>query len=157
MLDAELGYPALAEKGLGAAKRYAKIAPATPHAQHTPSHIFARVGYWNDSIASNKESARVGKEGGEQHDPAHAMDCLVCAYLQLAQDKEVRAVVDELTKLEFKIERFPGPYAVAASQARYVFERGDWKAAAEFRCVRPSTFTWMPSRILGGSRCSPLW
>ena len=93
MLDAELGYPALAEKGLGAAKRYAKIAPAAPDAQHMPSHIFTRVGYWNDSIASNKESARVGKEGGEQHDPAHAMDCLVYAYLQLAQDKEVRAVV----------------------------------------------------------------
>src|SRR5215471_14058822 len=58
MLDAELGYPALAEKGLGAAKRYAKIAPAAPHAQHMPSHIFTRVGYWNDSIASNKESAQ---------------------------------------------------------------------------------------------------
>ena len=82
------------------------------------------------------------KEGGEQHDPAHAMDCLVCAYLQLAQDKEVRAVVDELTKLEFKIERFPGPYAVAASQARYVFERGDWKAAAELQ-VRPTKYLYV--------------
>src|SRR5215475_4305902 len=48
-------YPALAEKGLEAAKRYAKIAPAAPHAQHMPSHIFTRVGLWNDSIASNKE------------------------------------------------------------------------------------------------------
>ena len=100
-------YPPLAEKGLEAAKRYAKIAPAAPHAQHMPSHIFTRVGYWNNSIASNKESARVAKEGGEQHDQAHAMDYLVYAYLQLAQDKEARGVVDELTKLEFKIERFP--------------------------------------------------
>ena len=123
-------YPALAEKGLEAAMRYAKIAAAAPHAQHMPSHIFTRVGYWNESIASNKESARIAKEDGEQHDQAHAMDYLVYAYLQLAQDKDARAVADELTKLEFKIERFPGPYAVAASQARYVFERGDWKAAA---------------------------
>jgi len=142
MLDAGLGYPALAEKGLEAAKRYAKIAPAAPDAQHMPSHIFTRVGYWNDSIASNKKSARVGKEGGEQHDLAHAMDCLVYACLQLAQDKEVRTVVDELTKLEFKIERFPGPYAVAASQARYVFERGDWKAAAELQ-VRPTKYLYV--------------
>src|SRR5215813_15431332 len=59
-------YPALAEKGLEAAKRYAKIAAAAPHAQHMPSHIFTRVGYWKESIASNKESARIAKEDGEQ-------------------------------------------------------------------------------------------
>jgi len=150
-------YPALAEKGLEAAKRYAKIAPAAPHAQHMPSHIFTRLGYWNDSIASNKESARIAKEDGEQHDQAHAMDYLVYAYLQLAQDKEARAVVDELTKLEFKIERFrTGPYAVAASQARYVFERGDWKAAAELQ-VRPTEFLYVDAityfaRAVGAAR-----
>jgi hypothetical protein len=149
-------YPPLAEKGLEAAKRYAKIAPAAPHAQHMPSHIFTRVGYWNDSIASNKESARVAKEDGEQHDQAHAMDYLVYAYLQLAQDKEARAVVDELNKLEFKIERFPGPYAVAASQARYVFERGDWKAAAELQ-VRPTKYPYVDAityfaRAVGAAR-----
>jgi hypothetical protein len=149
-------YPPLAEKGLEAAKRYAKIAPAAPHAQHMPSHIFTRVGYWKDSIASNKESARVAKEGGEQHDQAHAMDYLVYAYLQLAQDQKARAVVDELTKLEFKIERFPGPYAVAASQARYVFERGDWKAAAELQ-VRPTKYLYVDAityfaRAVGAAR-----
>ena len=58
MLDAELGYPALAEKGLEAAKRYAKIAPAAPDAQYMPSHIFTRVGYWNDSIASKRALRR---------------------------------------------------------------------------------------------------
>src|SRR5207248_10611052 len=73
------------------------------------------------------------KLDGEQHDQAHGMDYLVYAYLQLAQDKKARAVVDELTKIEFKQERFVGPYAVAASQARYVFERGDWKAAAQLQ------------------------
>jgi tetratricopeptide (TPR) repeat protein len=121
-----------------------------------PSHIFTRVGYWNESIASNNESARIAKEEGEQHDQAHAMDYLVYAYLQLAQDKEARAVVDELTKLEFKIERFAGPYAVAASQARYVFERGDWKAAAELQ-VRPTKFLYADAisyfaRAVGAAR-----
>jgi hypothetical protein len=149
-------YPALAEKGLEAAKRYAKIAAAAPHAQHMPSHIFTRVGYWNESIASNKESARIARQDGEQHDQAHAMDYLVYAYLQLAQDNAARAVVDELTKLEFKTERFPGPYAVAASQARYVFERGDWKAAAELQ-VRPTKFLYADAithfaRAVGAAR-----
>jgi tetratricopeptide (TPR) repeat protein len=61
------------------------------------------------------------------------MDYLVYAHLQLAQDRDAKAVVDELSKLDFKLDRFPGPYAVAASQARYVFERGDWKAAADLQ------------------------
>jgi hypothetical protein len=149
-------YPALAEKGLEAAKRYAKIAAAAPHAQHMPSHIFTRVGYWKESIASNKESARIARQDGEQHDQAHAMDYLVYAYLQLAQDNAARAVVDELARLEFKTERFPGPYAVAASQARYVFERGDWKAAAELQ-VRPTKFLYADAithfaRAVGAAR-----
>jgi tetratricopeptide (TPR) repeat protein len=126
-------YPAIAEKGLPAARRYAEIAAAAPHAQHMPSHIFTRVGYWPESIASNKESVRIAKLDAEQHDQAHGMDYLVYAYLQMAQDKKARAVVDELTKIEFKYERFAGPYAVAAGPARYVFERGDWKAAAELQ------------------------
>jgi hypothetical protein len=126
-------YPAIAEKGLNAAKRYAKIAPAAPHAQHMPSHIFTRVGYWKESIAANAESARVAKLDGEQHDQAHGMDYLVYAHLQLAQDKKAKAVVDELNAIEFKVDRFAGPYGVAASNARYVVERGDWKAAAELQ------------------------
>jgi hypothetical protein len=149
-------YPPIAEKGLEAAKRYAQIAAAAPHAQHMPSHIFTRVGYWKESIASNKESARIAKQDGEQHDQAHAMDYLVYAHLQLAQDKQARAVVDELAKIEFKLDRFPGPYAVAASQARYVFERGDWKAAAELR-VQPTKFLYADAityfaRAVGAAR-----
>jgi len=126
-------YPAIADKGLNAARRYAKIAPAAPHAQHMPSHIFTRVGYWKESIAANTESARVARLDGEQHDQAHGMDYLVYAHLQLAQDKKAKAVVDELNAIDFKIDRFAGPYAVAASSARYVVERGDWKAAAELQ------------------------
>src|ERR1700754_2758948 len=75
-------YPAIADKGIEAARRYAKIAPAASHAQHMPSHIFTRVGYWNESIASNVEAARVAKLNEEGSDQLHAMDYLVYAYLQ---------------------------------------------------------------------------
>src|SRR5947209_11418042 len=80
--------PALAEKGLDAARRYAKIAPAAPHAQHMPSHIFTRVGAWNDSISSNVESACAAKAGRDFDEQLHAMDYMVYAYLQLGQDQK---------------------------------------------------------------------
>src|SRR3954468_22494073 len=88
--------PALAEKGLDAARRYAVIAPAAPHAQHMPSHIFTRVGAWKDSISSNIASARAAKEGKDFDEQLHAMDYMVYAYLQLGQDEKARAVVDEM-------------------------------------------------------------
>src|SRR5258706_1756909 len=69
-------YPPIAEKGLDAAKRYAEIAPAAPHALHMPSHIFTRIGYWKESVASNGASARAAKAGKEPHDQLHAMDYL---------------------------------------------------------------------------------
>jgi hypothetical protein len=149
-------YPAIAEKGLPAAKRYASIAPAAPHAQHMPSHIFTRVGYWKESIKSNAESARVAKLDGETHDQAHGLDYMVYAHLQLAQDKKALAVIDELKKIEFKIDRFAGPYAVAASPARYVFERSDWKGAAELQ-VKPSKYLYADAvthfaRAVGAAR-----
>ncbi|MGQ0681746.1 hypothetical protein [Bradyrhizobium sp.] len=149
-------YPAIAGKGLTAARRYAKIAPAAPHAQHMPSHIFTRVGYWKDSIAANAESARVAKLDGEQHDQAHGMDYLVYAHLQLAQDKKAKAVIDEMNAIEFKIDRFVGPYGIAASNARYVVERGDWKAAAELQ-PRQTKYPYADAvtyfaRVLGKAR-----
>src|SRR5438874_1883379 len=89
-------YPPIAEKGLNAARRYAKIAPASPHAQHMPSHIFTRVGYWTESIASNAEAARVAKESGDLADQLHAMDYEVYAYLQLGQDAKAKALIDDM-------------------------------------------------------------
>jgi hypothetical protein len=149
-------YPAIADKGLAAAKRYAKIAPAAPHAQHMPSHIFTRVGHWKDSIAANAESARVAKLDGEQHDQAHGMDYLVYAHLQLAQDKKAAAIVEEMNAIDFKIERFAGPYGVAASNARYAVERGDWQAAATLQ-PRQTKFLYADAvtyfaRALGAAR-----
>ncbi|HSI01162.1 MAG TPA: hypothetical protein VLA02_11210, partial [Reyranella sp.] len=124
-------YPAIAGKGLDAARRYAKIAPAAAHAQHMPSHIFTRLGYWDDSIASNLEAARVAKEDGEAADQLHAMDYLVYANLQLGQDRKAKAVIDEMMTVAGRPEAYlPGAYGLAASPARYAIERGDWKAAA---------------------------
>jgi tetratricopeptide (TPR) repeat protein len=150
-------YPPIAEKGLDAARRYAKIAPAAAHAQHMPSHIFTRVGYWKESIASNSESARVAKLDASQHDQLHALDYVVYAYLQLGQDAKAKAVIDEMTAVSGFTENFiPAPYALAASPARYAIERGDWKAAAELQ-VRPSPLPHVQAmthfaRALGAAR-----
>ena len=154
-------YPAIAHKGLDAAKRYAEIAPAAPHAMHMPSHIFTRVGYWKESISSNAASARVAKENKELHDQLHAMDYLVYAHLQLAQDREALAVIEEMTAMEgYNPAVRTGPYAVAASQARYVIERGDWKGAAALQ-VRLSQFAYVDAvtlfaRALGAARTADL-
>ena len=149
--------PALAEKGLDAARRYAEIAPAAPHAQHMPSHIFTRVGYWKDSIASNTVSARAAKDGKDFHDQLHAMDYQIYAYLQLGQDKAAKAVLDEMMTVSgFTETFFVGPYALAVSPARYTVERHDWKAAAELQ-VRPSPLAHVQAithfaRALGAAR-----
>jgi hypothetical protein len=148
-------YPPIAEKGLDAAKRYAGIAPSAPHAQHMPSHIFTRVGYWNESIASNLASAKAAKADKEWDDGMHGMDYLVYAYLQLGQDNKARGVIDEMKATE-GYKRFAGFYANAASQARYMVERGDWKGAAELP-VRPSPIAYADAvthfaRAIGAAR-----
>jgi tetratricopeptide (TPR) repeat protein len=122
-----------------------------------PSHIFTRVGYWTESIASNVEAARVAKESKDFHDQLHAMDYLVYADLQLGQDEKAKAVIDEMMTITGFTETFvPGPYALAVSPARYAVERGDWKAAAELQ-VRPSPLAQVQAityfaRALGAAR-----
>jgi tetratricopeptide (TPR) repeat protein len=132
-------YPPIAARGLPAALRYAKIAPNAPHAQHMPSHIFTRVGYWKESIAANLasvEAAKATKEGGDQ---LHGQDYLVYAYLQLCQDNTARRVIDEVEATQPDPDSFGGAFSRAASPARYMVERGDWKGAANLD-VRPSKF-----------------
>src|SRR6476659_9508428 len=150
-------YPPIAEKGLEAARRYAKVAPAAAHAQHMPSHIFTRVGYWKDSISSNAESARVAKDAGDIAEQLHAMDYEVYAYLQLGQDAKAKALIDDMAGVTGLTETYmPGPYALAISPARYVLERGDWKAAANLQ-VRPNPLPQVQAitytaRALGAAR-----
>ena len=88
-------YPPIAEKGLNAAKRYADIAPSAPHALHMPSHIFTRVGAWQVSVATNRRSAAAAMAEKEGSSALHAMDYMVYAYLQLANDKDAAAVMQE--------------------------------------------------------------
>jgi tetratricopeptide (TPR) repeat protein len=154
-------YSAIANKGLEAAKRYAEIAAAAPHGLHMPSHIFTRVGYWKESIASNGASVRAAKAHKELHDQLHGMDYLVYAYLQLAQDRQARDVVDDMNGVQgFNPEVRTGPFALAASPARYMVERGDWKGAAELQ-VRPTRFAYVDAithfaRALGAARTGDL-
>jgi Tfp pilus assembly protein PilF len=148
-------YPPIADKGLDAATRYSKIAPSAPHAQHMPSHIFTRVGYWKDSIAANQASVRAAKAEKGYGDQLHGQDYMVYAYLQLGQDKAARAVIDEMAASTGPDA--PGAsFALAASPARYVVERGDWSGAAELQ-VRPTKFPHVAAithfaRALGAAR-----
>lgn len=150
-------YPPIAQKGLDAAKRYAEIAEAAPHAQHMPSHIFTRVGYWKESVASNQAAARIAKANKEADDQLHASDYMVYAYLQLGQDQKARDIIDEMnTVTGFDPSRNTGPFALAASPARYMVERGDWRGAAGLT-VLPSKFAYVEaityfSRALGAAR-----
>src|SRR6266403_3161226 len=108
-------YPPIAEKDLEAARRYAKVAPASAHAQHMPSHIFTRVGYWKESIASNIAAARVAKAAKDYHDQLHSMDYMVYAYLQLGQDKDARRVIDEIEATQIGPDAFAAHFARAAA------------------------------------------
>jgi pentatricopeptide repeat protein len=150
-------YPPIAAKGLDAAKRYAEIAEAAPHAQHMPSHIFTRVGYWKESVASNQAAARIAEENKEADDQLHASDYMVYAYLQMGQDQKARDVIDEMRKVTgFNPDRNTGPFALAASPARYMLERGDWSGSAALE-VRPSKFAYTEAitcfaRALGAAR-----
>ena len=132
-------YPALAQLALPAARSYAKIAPASAHAQHMPSHIFTRLGLWPEAIGSNldaqaaaKAFATRNKMSGAWDEQLHAMDYLAYAYLQRAQDKHAAGVLDELKKIQ-KVEpqTFKVAYAYTAIPARYALERRQWSEAAK--------------------------
>jgi tetratricopeptide (TPR) repeat protein len=130
--------PALARLGLNAARRYAQIAPAAPHAQHMPSHIFVRLGLWNETIASNWKSYRAGADYAKaMNQPGapeelHALDYAVYGYLQHGQDSAARAAVAEGRKVQTNSRALVAGYNRTAMAARVPLERGDWMAAAEF-------------------------
>jgi tetratricopeptide (TPR) repeat protein len=132
-------YPAIAERGLSAARRYASIAPSAPHALHMPSHIFTRRGFWQESIESNRASAAAARN---QFDQLHGMDYLAYAYLQLGQDQAARRVLEDLTAIEkVTFEHFVTAYAMAAIPSRYALERRQWAEAAALTLPK-SDFPW---------------
>jgi hypothetical protein len=134
-------YPPLAERGVPAARLYAKIAPEHPHALHMPSHIFTRLGNWQESIDTNLRSAAAAKAEGNGQEQAHAMDYLVHAYLQLGQDAEAKRVVSDGDSIKVNTAVFVGPYALAAMPARYALERRNWSEAAALQ-VHPTQFSF---------------
>jgi tetratricopeptide (TPR) repeat protein len=126
--------PPIADKGLTAARKYAGIAPAAPHALHMPSHIFTRVGAWQESAGTNARSKEVAKAGNEPDEAYHATDYMVYAYLQLGRDAEAQRSIDDTMKISgTNPARFTAPYAIAAMPARYAFERGAWEEATKLQ------------------------
>jgi hypothetical protein len=133
-----LDYPDLAAQGLDAARRYARIAPSSPHALHMPSHVFVRLGLWPEAIASNRDSAGSARALSGRYpvaaafDALHALDYLEYAYLQQGQDEAAAAVVAEAAGLSdaSREPTFASAYALAAVPARFALERGAWSEAA---------------------------
>lgn len=142
-------YPELAHLGLDAARKYASIAAASAHAQHMPSHIFTRVGLWDESIQSDIRSvdaARCYAEAsgmkGHWDEELHGLDYLTYAYLQKGDDASAEALVNYLATIT---DVFPANFKVAhcftAMPARYTLERRDWASAAELKLMPPN-FPW---------------
>ena len=140
--------PELAALGLGAARRYARIAPSAPHAQHMPSHIFVRLGLWDETIAANQRSFAAGLEyaqaqrlGGVVPEQFHALDYMVYAYLQEGRDSAARATVaDGLARTAVLAnDALLANYNRVAMEARIPLEAGDWSAAARLpvRATQP--------------------
>src|SRR6266481_4465890 len=123
--------PVLAPQGVTAARAYSKIAPDLPHALHMPSHIFTRLGLWEDSVLSNMAAVAAARKHGDQGEEFHALDYLAYAYLQLGKNEEAEKIRDTLPALGsvkpsflFKIN-----YAKAAIRARCALEQQHWTEA----------------------------
>ena len=167
-------YAPIAARGLPAARRYAALEPSAPHALHMPSHIFSTLGMWQDAIQADLASDAAAKEyaaaasPGSLVNPAvnaaryHSLDFLTNAYLQLAQDKRARAIVDERNSVaELSPDyRYSGHTAFAAIPVRYAIERGAWAEAAALQVPRTpypqaEAITWF-GRALGAARSGDL-
>ena len=141
-------YPELAELALPAARKYASIAAASAHAQHMPSHIFTRLGLWDESIHSNITSISAAQcyaqnmgIKGHWDEELHGMDYLVYAYLQQGSDDEAKKQLDYLLTInEVFPHGFKDLYSIAAIPTRYAVERKDWVAATQLE-LNPN-FPW---------------
>ncbi len=158
--------PDMAQLGLPAARRYAQIAPAAPHALHMPSHIFARLGLWQDDIDSNVRSIEATRReaaehmGGEGHQ-FHAMDFLVYAYLQTGREADAQRIIDEVEAMPPMKDMYgmgmdPRMFAMVAFPAAYVLELHRWIDAAQLYPVSGAgpwdlSITYM-TRAIGAAR-----
>lgn len=144
-----MDYPEVAELALPAARKYASIAPSSAHAQHMPSHIFTRLGLWDECIKSNFDAmtsaqcyAEQAKINGHWDEELHALDYLVYSYLQNNNDAKAKEYLDYVRTINVvSPANFKVFYAFAAIPARYALERKDWKQAAELK-FHPAHFAW---------------
>jgi hypothetical protein len=161
-------YPALAQRGVPAASRYAQFAPAVPHALHMPAHIYVLLGMWPETIQGNIGAAEAERTRGNPDDEMHAIDYLVYGYLQQAQDADAKRIVDrargimsELAAKNYNSGRPTAHFAMAAIEARWAMERGRWAEAAAIdpRANRfPHTEAMIYfARAVGAARTSSAW
>ncbi len=158
--------PALADRALVAAQRYAEIAPDAPHALHMPSHTFTRLGYWQESIDSNVAAAAAARRQGQTAEELHASDYETYAYLQTGQDEAAGGIVTALPEMASRFDPralligagppAAGYFALAAIPARYALERQDWQQAeklvlSETPFPYTDAITWF-ARGLGAAR-----
>jgi len=162
--------PGMAAQGLPAARRYAKIAPAAPHALHMPSHIFARLGLWQEDIDSNLASIAASRNAAaanmeDQGHQYHAMAFLIYAYLQSGRDEEARQLIDEVKSLPkmknmYGMDFDPQVSALVSFSAAYALESRDWKAAAALPQLSaagdPDTSITYKARAIGAARSGDL-
>jgi tetratricopeptide (TPR) repeat protein len=121
----------LAPKGLSAARAYSRIAPSAPHALHMPSHIFTRLGLWDDSITSNLAAKQAAHQQDDAGEELHAMDYLVYAYLQSGRDQDANRVIQQLRNMPKRnTDDFKIAYAQTAMPVRFAVERNQWADAA---------------------------
>ena len=132
--------PELAHLALNTARKYAVIAPASAHAQHMPSHIFTRLGLWNESIKSNIDSANSAVCYAESVNPnanwvseIHALDYLVYAYLQMGDNVRAQTEMNKMIEIKevFPSDHFASAYALIAVPSRLAVENKDWELATE--------------------------
>ncbi|HEY6734441.1 MAG TPA: hypothetical protein VI256_11715 [Roseiarcus sp.] len=167
-------YAPIAAKGLPAARRYAGLAPSSPHALHMPSHIFSTLGMWQDAIRSDLASVDAYNSLGARADTAasvngapnplafHSLDFLTNAYLQLGQDRRAKAIVDARNSMSGYPAsiRYSGHTAFAAIPVRYAIERSAWAEAAALQPAltpypQAESITWF-GRALGAARSGDL-
>ena len=151
-------YPSVADKELVAAMCYADIAPSAPHALHMPSHIFTRVGLWQESATTNRRAATAATGEAERSDRLHALDYMVYADLQLARDGDARAGIEEARQISPEGATVQASfYSRSALPARYAIERGQWAEAARLDDPDSSKFPYADAmryfgRALGAAR-----
>ncbi len=134
--------PPLAEQALDAARAYDAIAPEVPHALHMPTHIFTRLGLWQDSVRWNIRSREAARNLLGDGSIAHASDYMTYAYLQAGRDADARGAKAELFEVEKIEDYFVSAYALAAVPARLELELGNWEGAAKLAIRFPSNQSW---------------